>query len=62
MFLYFRNKNEKEVSLKESDKKQKPEAAMAKTWRDLIPVIKCDVTSVSFVDKNYFLLCNFLNH
>lgn len=28
-------------------RKQRPEAAMARTWRDLIPVIKIDVSSVS---------------
>lgn len=27
--------------------RQRPEAAMARTWRDLIPVIKIDVSSVS---------------
>lgn len=27
--------------------RQRPEAAMARTWRDLIPVIKVDVSSVS---------------
>lgn len=30
-----------------SARKQRPEAAMARTWRDLIPVIKIDVSSVS---------------
>jgi hypothetical protein len=30
-----------------SVRKQRPEAAMARTWRDLIPVIKIDVSSVS---------------
>lgn len=53
--MYSRNDNEKQVAAKKPDKKQKPEAAMAKTWRDLIPVIKFDVTSVS----SLFVTCYF---
>lgn len=30
-----------------AENRQRPEAAMARTWRDLIPVIKMDVSSVS---------------
>ncbi|KAJ8982558.1 hypothetical protein NQ317_005029 [Molorchus minor] len=37
---------------KKSGKKQKPEAVMAKTWRDLIPVIKCDISSSRLVFGN----------
>ncbi|CAG9815067.1 unnamed protein product [Phaedon cochleariae] len=47
-----RNENEAQVVLKKSTKKQKPEAVMAKTWRDLIPVIKCDVSSSRIVFGN----------
>ena len=36
-----------------SVRKPRPEAAMARTWRDLIPVIKCDVSSVSTVLLNH---------
>lgn len=32
-----------------AESRQRPEAAMARTWRDLIPVIKVDVSSVSIV-------------
>ncbi|RZC40208.1 hypothetical protein BDFB_007646, partial [Asbolus verrucosus] len=32
-----------------SIRKQRPEAAMARTWRDLIPVIKIDVSSVGLI-------------
>lgn len=35
-----------------SVRKQRPEAAMARTWRDLIPVIKCDVSSSRLVFGN----------
>lgn len=49
----FRNDNDEQVAVKKTDKKPKPEAAMAKTWRDLIPVIKCDVTSVSTPLKHF---------
>ncbi|CAH1110220.1 unnamed protein product [Psylliodes chrysocephalus] len=47
-----RNENEAQIVSKKSTKKQKPEAAMAKTWRDLIPVIKCDVSSGRVVFGN----------
>lgn len=39
-----------QIKKSEEDKvesRQRPEAAMARTWRDLIPVIKVDVSSVS---------------
>ncbi|XP_045469148.1 transmembrane protein KIAA1109 isoform X3 [Harmonia axyridis] len=35
-----------------SVRKQRPEAAMARTWRDLIPVIKCDISSSRLVFGN----------
>ncbi|KAK4878280.1 hypothetical protein RN001_010786 [Aquatica leii] len=35
-----------------SKKKQRPEAAMARTWRDLIPVIKLDISSGRLVFGN----------
>ncbi|XP_063925143.1 bridge-like lipid transfer protein family member 1 isoform X3 [Zophobas morio] len=35
-----------------SVRKPRPEAAMARTWRDLIPVIKCDVSSSRLVFGN----------
>ncbi|KAF5284663.1 hypothetical protein FQR65_LT13494 [Abscondita terminalis] len=35
-----------------SNKKQRPEAAMARTWRDLIPVIKLDISSGRLVFGN----------
>uniref|UniRef100_A0A6P7G1L5 Transmembrane protein KIAA1109 homolog isoform X3 n=1 Tax=Diabrotica virgifera virgifera TaxID=50390 RepID=A0A6P7G1L5_DIAVI len=47
-----RNENEAQVVPKKDKKKPKPEAAMAKTWRDLIPVIKCDVSSSRVVFGN----------
>ncbi|XP_060534290.1 bridge-like lipid transfer protein family member 1 [Cylas formicarius] len=48
-----RNENENQIQkAKEKQKKQRPEAAMARTWRDLIPVIKCDVTSSRLVFGN----------
>ncbi|KAJ8916684.1 hypothetical protein NQ315_000329 [Exocentrus adspersus] len=47
-----RAENETEAAQKKAAKKQKPEAAMAKTWRDLIPVIKCDVSSSRLVFGN----------
>ncbi|KAG5893448.1 hypothetical protein JTB14_012167 [Gonioctena quinquepunctata] len=47
-----RNENENQIVPKKSSKKSKPEAAMAKTWRDLIPVIKCDVSSSRLVFGN----------
>lgn len=52
---FFRAENESQAVQKKSGKKQKPEAAMAKTWRDLIPVIKCDISSVSYIHMKLFL-------
>lgn len=46
-----RNDNEIQTR-KQKTKKQRPEAAMARTWRDLIPVIKCDVISSRLVFGN----------
>lgn len=60
LHYFWRNGNEKKVPIKDSDKKQKSEAAMAKTWRDLIPVIKCDVTSVSIAF--FWILLRLLLH
>ncbi|XP_066144647.1 bridge-like lipid transfer protein family member 1 isoform X4 [Euwallacea fornicatus] len=45
-------KNENESASKKKPKKQRPEAAMARTWRDLIPVIKCDIISSRLVFGN----------
>lgn len=36
------------------ESRQRPEATMARTWRDLIPVIKVDVSSVSTVVCSLF--------
>ncbi|CAH1991192.1 unnamed protein product [Acanthoscelides obtectus] len=47
-----RNDDEVQPTSKKDKKKPKPEAAMAKTWRDLIPVIKCDVSSSRLVFGN----------
>lgn len=41
-----RNRKEEE---EEEERETRPEAAMARTWRDLIPVIKVDVSSVSIL-------------
>ncbi|CAH0548963.1 unnamed protein product [Brassicogethes aeneus] len=54
------NKHQDEEDLEPSEtqienttgRKQRPEAAMARTWRDLIPVIKCDVSSSRLVFGN----------
>lgn len=48
---------ENNVSISKTEKKQRPEAAMARTWRDLIPVIKMDITSVCL---NYYHFVRFL--
>lgn len=42
------------------ESRQRPEAAMARTWRDLIPVIKMDVSSVSYCVDNPRLVCDWL--
>ncbi|CAG9772767.1 unnamed protein product [Ceutorhynchus assimilis] len=47
-----KNENEDQTQSKKKTKKQRPEAAMARTWRDLIPVIKCDVVSSRLVFGN----------
>ncbi|XP_050315619.1 transmembrane protein KIAA1109 isoform X2 [Anthonomus grandis grandis] len=47
-----KNDNEVQAQSKKKTKKQRPEAAMARTWRDLIPVIKCDVISSRIVFGN----------
>ncbi|KAF7285801.1 hypothetical protein GWI33_009982 [Rhynchophorus ferrugineus] len=48
-----RNEIESHAQVKKpKTKKQRPEAAMARTWRDLIPVIKCDVISSRLVFGN----------
>ncbi|KAH1010974.1 hypothetical protein HUJ04_000423 [Dendroctonus ponderosae] len=47
-----KNENETQNQSKKDTKKQRPEAAMARTWRDLIPVIKCDIMSSRLVFGN----------
>ncbi|KAJ8956249.1 hypothetical protein NQ318_014981 [Aromia moschata] len=48
----FEAENGNQVVTKKIRQEAKTEAAMAKTWRDLIPVIKCDVTSSRLVFGN----------